>query len=158
MMPTAARGVAAIAFLAIAFLTAELYKPGLSPDTQWGWFSVICGGIGFLCGWMISGSRARGGWLAAGGTGMRTAVTAAFWAILAFSIREMVLRSMKRLYDDVTEAVIGTFNIMLVYGEAFYRTYSMDGPGALRFEPLIVLLVGGYLAGLLTEWAGRQWK
>ncbi len=155
MMPTAARAVAAVAFAGVAFMAAEVYKPGLTPDTQWGRFSTICAGIGVICGWMIAGARRRTGWLPAGATGMRTAVTIVFWALLLFSLREMVLRSMKRLYDGVTEAVVGTFNIMLVYGEAIWRTY---GTGELRYETLIVLLAGGFLAGVLTEWAGRQWN
>jgi hypothetical protein len=113
MMPTAARAVAAVAFAGVAFLGAEVYKPGLTPDTQWGQFSPICAAIGLVCGWMISGARRKPGWLAAGATGMRTSVTVVFWALLLFS---------------------------------------------LRYEPLIVLLAGGVLAGLLTEWAGRQWN
>ncbi|MFN6980031.1 MAG: TrgA family protein, partial [Gemmobacter sp.] len=145
MMPTAAKLVAAIAFAAVGFLAAEAYKPGLTPDTQWGLFSIICAGIGFVCGWMISGARRKPGVIGAGGTGMRTAVTIAFWVLLLFSVRDMVLRSMKRQYDGVFDAVEGTFDIMLKYGEAVWRSF---GTGDLRFEPLAVLLVGGFLAGV----------
>jgi hypothetical protein len=154
-MPTAARLVAALAFLAIGFIGAEVYRPGLSPDTPWGLFPMIAAGVGAVCGWMIAGARVGQGWLAAGGTGMRTSVTIAFWLLLIFSGREMILRSMKRLYDGPFEAAVATFGMMLHYGRAIWTTH---GTGAFRPDTLIVLLGGGFLAGLLTEWAGRQWK
>jgi hypothetical protein len=154
-MPTAARLVAAIAFLAVAFLGAEVFKPGLTPDTQWGLFPMIAAGVGAVCGWMIAGARAGRGWLSAGATGMRTSVTIVFWLLLLFSGREMVLRSMKRLYDGPFEGIVAVFALMLQYGQAIWTTH---GTGAFRPDTLIVLLGGGFLAGLLTEWAGRQWK
>lgn len=146
-MPTAAKMTAAIAFLAVAFFAAELYKPGLPPETQWGNFSLICAGLGALCGWIISGSRAGRGMRPAAGTGLRTAATVAFWALVGFSIWEMLSRSVDRRYRGVFEAIEGTFDIMLAYGAAL-----------LRPEPVIVLVIGGVLAGLLVEWAGRQWR
>ena len=154
-MPTAARLFAALGFLAVAFLAAEVYKPGLTPDTQWGRFTLVAAGIGALCGWMIAGARAGRGWLAAGGTGMRTGVTIAFWLLLIFSLREMLLRSTKRVYDGPFEAVVGVFALMLDYGQAIWTTH---GTGAFRPDTLVVLLGGGLLAGLLAEWAARQWK
>ena len=154
-MPTAAKLVAALAFLAIGFLGAELYKPGLSPDTQWGLFPVIAAAVGAACGWVISGGRAGRGWMSAGGTGMRTSITITFWLLLMFSSREMILRSMKRIYDGPFEAVVATFGLMLGFGQAIWTTH---GTGAFRPDTLIVLLGGGFLAGLMAEWAGRQWK
>jgi hypothetical protein len=154
-MPTAAKLAAALAFLAVGFFGAEVYKPGLTPDTQWGSFSLVAAGIGALCGWMIAGARRRGGWLAAGGAGMRTAVTIAFWVLLVFSLYGMVLRSLRRLYDDAFEAMIGIVNIMLTYGEAIWRDHATGG---FRPDTLVVLLGGGLAAGLLTEWVGRRWR
>jgi hypothetical protein len=153
-MPTAAKLVAAVAFMAVAFLAAEVFKPGLRPDTQWGLFPVVAAGVGAVCGWTISGARPRATWMGAGATGMRTAVTIAFWLLLLFSLREMVLRSLKRLYKDVFEAVIGTFSIALGYGQAIWTDFAT---GAFRPDTIVVLLVGGFLAGLATEWAGRRW-
>ncbi|MDO9525597.1 MAG: TrgA family protein, partial [Gemmobacter sp.] len=60
---------------------------------------------------------------------------------------EMVLRSMRKRYDGVFSAIEGTFDIILIYAAPL-----------LRPEPLIVLVLGGMLGGILADWAGRQWR
>ena len=146
-MPTAARLAAALADAAVAFFAAELYKPGLPPETQWGSFTAICTLIGILCGWGVMGRLAGKGMRAAWGSGLRTSANIVFYAMLLFSIYEMVLRSLRKRYDGVFEAIEGTFDIALVYGMAL-----------LRPEPLIVLVLGGIAAGAFAEWASRQWR
>jgi hypothetical protein len=146
-MPTAAKLTAAVAFLAVAYLAAELYKPGLPPETQWGMFSILCAALGALCGWLIAGPRAGRGWRAAAGIGVRTSATIAFWALVGFSVYEMILRSMRMRYQGVFDAIEGTFDIMLMYGTALMRP-----------EPVAALLLGGILAAWLAEWAGRRWR
>ena len=144
-MPTAARLAAAFAFAAVGFFAAELYKPGLPPETQWGRFTLICALIGLLAGWVIMGRLAGRGTRAALGNGLRTAAVMVFYAMVIFAVYEMILRSLRKRYGGVFEAVEGTFDIILIYGT-----------GLLRPEPLIVLVVGGMLAGLLTEWVARR--
>lgn len=146
-MPTAARLFAAAAFAAIGFLAAEIYKPGLPPETQFGRFSLLCTLIGLLCGWFVMGRFAGRGNRAALGSGLRTSANMVFYAMLLFSIHEMVLRSLRKRYGGVFEAIEGMFDIALVYGSAL-----------LRPEPLIVLIGGGLLGGLLVEWASRNWR
>lgn len=144
-MPTAARLAAALAFAAVGFFAAELYKPGMPPEMQWGRFTQVCVLIGMLCGWFLMGRLAGRGNRAALGSGLRTAAIMVFYAMLVFSIHEMVLRALSKRYRGVTEAVEGTFDIILIYGA-----------GLLRPEPLIVLILGGMLAGLFTEWVARR--
>ena len=146
-MPTAARLAAALAFALVGFMAAETYKPGLPPETQWGMFSVLCTLIGILCGWLVMGRLAGRGMRAALGSGLRTSANMVFYAMLLFSIYEMVLRSLRKRYDGVFEAIEGTFDIALGYGLAL-----------LRPEPMIVLVVGGMLAGLFAEWTSRRWR
>lgn len=146
-MPTAARLVAAFAFAAVAFFAAELYKPGLPPETQWGQFILLSTLIGLLTGWFVMGARVGRGNRAAMGYGLRTAATIVFFVALLFSIHAMVGQALRRRYDGVFDAVIGIIDFMLFYGQAL-----------LRPEPLITLIVGGMVAGLLAEWAGRQWS
>ncbi len=146
-MPTAAKFIALVAFAAVLFFAADAVKLQVPERTQWGYFSFVCAGIGALCGWVISGGRAGKGYVAGLGTGMRTAIQAAVWALLFFAVREIVFRSMKRMYDGVFDAVLGTFDIFLEYGTA-----------VMRPEPLVAILVGGALAGLLVEWTARQWR
>lgn len=146
-MPTAAKLVAALVFALIGFLAAEIFKPQMPEGTQFGWFSPICAGIGLLCGWIIMGSLAGRGLRVALGSGVRTAVTVAFWALIGFSIYEMLLRSTRLRYDGPMEAVLAAFDLALDYGRLM-----------LVPDVLAVLLVGGALGGALVEWAARQWR
>ncbi|MDZ4094008.1 MAG: TrgA family protein [Paracoccaceae bacterium] len=145
-MPTAAKLFAAVAFAAIGYFAAELFKPSMPETTQFGQFSLICAGIGVLCGWIVMGPLAGKGYSAAAGFGTRTAVTIAFWALLGFSIYEMVLRSTKMRYDGPMEAVAGAIGLMAEYG------VLMMTPAVLG-----VLVLGGMLGGMFAEWAARRW-
>ena len=146
-MPTAARLIAAALFALLAYAAAELFKPGMPPETQFGWFAPICALVGLVVGWTVSGALAGRGYRAAAGTGLRSSATIVFWVLLGFSVREMVLRSMRKQFKGVFEAIEGTFDIMLDFGQAL-----------LRPEPIVALAVGGIVAGLLTEWGSRRWR
>lgn len=146
-MPTAAKLFAALAFAAVGFFAAEAFKPALPEGTQFGFFTEICAALGALCGWRISGALAGKGYYASSGYGVRTSVTIVFWALLGFSIYEMVLRSMKLRYDGPFEAVVAVFD--LAYGYLLLMG---------RSDFLIILVAGGILGGMLTEWASRRWS
>ncbi len=139
-MPTAARLIAALGFAAVGLGVAWVLA--LLPL---GW--VVWGVAGAACGWFVMGSLVGRGYRAAAGFGVRTAVTAAFWALLALSLREMIRRAYLRQYDDPFEAIVAIFEIGLDRGRAL-----------IAAEPLAVLLLGGLLAGVLAEFAGRRWK
>lgn len=148
-MPTAAKAVAALAFALVAYFAAQGVKaPGVMPEgTQFGWFSEITAGIGFLCGWIVMGGLVGKGYGEAAASGLRVSVTIVFWALLGFAIYDMVQQSMKMRYHGPMEAVLDVFNIMLVNGKRL---------GTL--EILGTLAVGGVLGGVVAEWAGRRWK
>jgi len=146
-MPTAARLFASIAFTVLGYLATGIYRSGLPSETPTGALLPVCAAIGFLCGWIVMGKRVGKGYYAAAGTGVRTAATMVFFALLGFSVYEMVLRSMRKRYDGVFSAIEGTFDIILIYGAPL-----------LRPDPVIALVVGGVLGGMLAEWAGRQWR
>lgn len=145
-MPTAAKLFAAVAFAIVGYLAAEAFKPAMPEGTQFGVFGLVCAGIGALCGWFIMGRLAGLGYYAASGFGARTSVTLVFWALLAFSLREMILRSTKLRYDGPMEALTAALALMLEYGRLM-----------LTPEVLGTLLVGGLLGGVLTEWAAKRW-
>lgn len=146
-MPTAAKLVAAFAFAAVAFFAAEMFKVAMPEGNAFGRFSYICAGLGVLCGWFVMGKLAGGGYRAAMGYGVRTSVTITFWALLLFSGYEMIIRSTKLRYDGPMEALTAVVDLMLERGR------WMATP-----EVLGTLFVGGILAGLLVEWAGKQWR
>jgi hypothetical protein len=146
-MPTAAKLVAAIVFAALAYLAAEVYKVGVPERTVWGVFNVICAAVGALCGWFVMGRLAGRGYGAAMGYGLRTTVTFVFWIVVGFSIYQMILRSMNLRYGGPMEAIVGTFDLMIEYGQSM-ATGMM----------IATLLTGGVVAGAIVEWAGRRWK
>ena len=49
-MPTAAKAAAGVWFALVGFVAAEAYKPLMPPETQFGFFSVVCAGFGFVIG------------------------------------------------------------------------------------------------------------
>lgn len=146
-MPTAARLVAALLFAMVGFFTAEIYKPLYPFEAQWGIFTPVSAGIGLLSGWFVSGKHAGRGMRAAMGNGLRTSFVMVFFAMIIFSVEAMLGRSMMKLYDGIFQAILGTFDFVLQYGATL-----------LHPEPLIVLIIGGMLAGAATEWAARRWS
>jgi hypothetical protein len=147
MMPTAAKLIAAVAFAIVAFIAAATYVPHMPEGSQIGLFREITAGIGFAVGWFVMGGLVGPGYAEAAASGVRTSVTLVFFALLGFSVLQMVKKSYKMLYDGPMEAVLGVFEIMLDYGRMM-----------LQPDVLGVLAVGGILGGMLAEWAGRRWS
>ncbi len=146
-MPTAAKIFAAIFFFGLCYLAAEAVKPFMPPDSQTGYMSLISAVIGAPVGWYVSGDLAGRGLRAAIGTGMRSAITAVILALLFFSGREMILRSINHRYHGPTEALQAMMGLMLYYGKLV-----LNPPVALT------LLGGGAVVGLMVEWVNRRWR
>jgi hypothetical protein len=145
-MPTAAKLVASVLFALLSFFIADLYAQGITDGTRTTYLLPGCAAIGLICGWRVMGRLVGKGMGDALGSGIRTALTIVFFALLLFSIYEMVVTSTKGLYDGPMEAVLAIFDIMLGYGR------GLGTP-----ELIGVILVGGGLAGMATEWADRRW-
>lgn len=149
-MPTAAKLVAAILFFMVGYQAArftllETFPEGLHGNTI---FPMSIALIGVWQGWMVSGSRAGQGWRAAFGNGMRCGAQIAVFGLLVYALRTMFQRASNLRYDAPWEAVIATFDLFIQY---FVQTLE---------SPLIwgTLLIGGAIAGILTEVAGRLWR
>lgn len=146
-MPTAAKLFAAIAFAVIGFAAAEAFKPQMPPETTFGVFSLICAAIGAVCGWKIMGPRVRQGWVTAMSVGVTTAAAMTGLALLGFSVREMIIRSLNRRFDGPLDALLGTFEIALEYAWLLVDIRVMG-----------VLVIGALLGGIIAEAAGRRWR
>lgn len=145
-MPTAARLLAALGMAAVAFFTAEIYKPGLPPETVWGSFTTYCVVFGVLVGWFDLGRIVGKGYNAAITSGIRSAAVLAFWCLVFFSIYEMIQKSLQKRYRDVSEALEGVFVLIAEFGTAL-----------LRPEPMVVLVVGSILVAFMAEWGHKRW-
>lgn len=65
----------------------------------------------------------------------------------AVSTYQMVQQSTKMVYDGPIEAMLGVFDLMMINGRKM-----------LTVGVLGVLVIGGILGGMATEWAGRKWR
>jgi len=146
-MPTAAKLFAAVAFAALGFFTAEIFKPHMPPGTQFGLFSFYVALIGLACGWRVLGPEAGRGMVNSANAGLRAALATALVALVIFSTEEMLVRAFRKEYHGPMDAVIGIIGLGVGYVERF-----------LAFDTLLVLFAGGALAGCLSEWASRRWR
>ena len=105
--------------------------------------------IGFLCGWVIIGSRANGqlGFSIAPSVGVSGVVAMVFWVLLLMTLNEMLRLAMARRYDGGTEALTAIVPIGTEYGRHL-----------LHSNILLTLLVGGMFAGWLADWSARRWR
>ncbi len=147
-MPTASKLIGAVSFLLVAFFGAEVMKPYFPEGYSPGSYSIFVALIGLIVGWRTMGPNAGRGMVKAFGTGIRTSITIVFWGLLLFAIVEMLKRSTDRRYDGVTEALLGTFDIMIEYGKIV-----ISAPPTLG-----VLVIGGLFSAWLTELAARRWS
>lgn len=146
-MPTAARLVAALSLAILGFVVSGQIK-GLMPEgTGFGYFTYVNIGLGIITGWRLVGARIGRGVVGAlnnGITGMAVMVMAGL--VLQGAVKMFDLAH-RRIYDDPFEAVGDVFANALEY------FFIMAVP-----HVLITLVVGGALAGLLTENAARRWR
>ena len=147
MMPTAARLIAALVLAATAWVTSQTVKPYLPEGIDFGWFDYLNVVLGLVIGWIVIGRRAGRGLSAAIGNGVTAAAVLAFWAIFLQASYEMLRQSMNRRYDGPTEAILDVFQMCLEYG---LHLINLDVIGPL--------IVGGILAGILSELANRIWR
>ncbi|WP_368187846.1 TrgA family protein [Aestuariibius sp. HNIBRBA575] len=144
-MPTFARLMAAILFAALAAYVSELTKPLYPPERQLNFYTEFNAFCGLIVGWRVAGSRAGIGISGAIGYGLTAAVAVFITALFFQCAYEMVMRSLQKQYDTAPEAVIGVFELMYEYG-IFLSTVQVWA----------VTLVGGILAGILTELVSRR--
>ncbi|MGL5010561.1 MAG: TrgA family protein [Paracoccaceae bacterium] len=145
-MPTAAKLVAAVLFALLGFFVADLYAQGITTGRRTTWLHEGAAAISMICGWRVMGVLVGKGMGAAVGSGIRTALTAVFFTLLAFAIYDMVVISTKGRYDGPMEAVLAVFEIIVNLGR-----------GLLTPEIIGTLLVGGALGGIASEAISRRW-
>lgn len=146
-MPTAAKLVAALCFAIVGWIAANVYVPILGEGYNAGFFRELVGLIGGVVGWRVMGPDAGQGYWQSMGSGLKTSITLVFFALLFFSIREMVMQSMKMRYEGPLDAVLDVFALMLE------RAREMMTPDIVG-----TLLIGGIIGGLLTEKASKTWR
>ncbi len=144
-MPTTGRFVGAVLFGALAWYTSILIMPLFPEGTNLGWFQEVNTGFGLLAGWRIAGPRAGTGYVAAFSYGLTAMVAMVVMALFFHSTVIMIEQSLRKRYDGPGEAVTAVFEMFVEHGTL------MATP-----EIIATLVLGGFAAGLTTEFFGRR--
>jgi hypothetical protein len=146
-MPTGAKAMAAVCFAIVGWMTANAYVPNMPEAGRVGFLREMVGLLGAIVGWRVMGTSVGKGYVRAIGSGLKTMILLAFFALLLFGIYEMLQLSVRMRYDGPIEAVLDVFQRMME------RSVPLLSTGVLG-----VMLVGGAVAGILTENASRRWR
>ncbi|MDC0656852.1 TrgA family protein [Leisingera sp. SS27] len=146
-MPTGARLAAAISLATLAFIVSFLVMPLLPEGTNFGYFVHINVVLGLLCGWIFMGKRAGRGVVPAINNGLTGMAVLVLWALFVQGAWEMFRLAMRHRYGGPFEALSQIF----VIGMEYFFLIAVP-------SVLIPLVVGGALAGLVTENASQRWR
>ncbi|MCA0921511.1 TrgA family protein [Pseudooceanicola nanhaiensis] len=148
-MPTAARLIGAICLLILAFVVSGMVQEVMPDETNFGWMLPLNMVLGLLVGWTTLGKRADGS-LSHGNAavmGITAVAVLVFWAVALQAGNEALRLSLERRFDGPMEALLSLFPIAGDYGQHL-----------LHMHILWTLAVGGMLAGIFTNMAGRRWR
>lgn len=146
-MPTAARLIAALCLVVLAFVVTTQVIPLFPEGTDFGYFLWVNMTIGALCGWIVMGKRAGRGITPAINNGFTGVTAMMFWGLFVQGTNEMVRLAMRNRYDGPFEAIIAIFEI----GYEYALTIAVPGI-------ILTLLIGSLISGLATEYAWRRWR
>jgi hypothetical protein len=146
-MPTGAKLVAAVTFAVVGWVLANYYAVNMPDASSVGPIREGAAVVGALVGWQVMGPSVGKGYVEAAGAGIKTAVVLAVVALFLLALREMLDNSVKLRYDGALDAILDVF-----------QTMARRSTGLVSFGVFGTILIGGIIAGLLTEKAGRRWK
>lgn len=147
MKYTSGRLVATILLAATAWLTSQVIRVAMPPDTQFGMFDQVNVLIGGAVGWMFVGARLQRGLANALGIGLTAAVVLLFWGLMVQAFMGMFAQANRRQYDGPMEAAVGVFEI------------GFDLFLSIANTPVLTTLVlGSVISVLVAERAARNWR
>ncbi|EPX80247.1 TrgA family protein [Litoreibacter arenae] len=146
-MPTAAKLVAGVIFAATGYLVAELIRPTFSEGQPLKWLLPVCVGVPLVVGWRIMGKLVGKRYGASMNNGLYVVAVSIISVTFVFAVALMIKKSRRLQYDGPMEALVDVFAIMLEYG-------------VLLLNPMVlaVLVGGGVIGGLASEWAHRKFE
>lgn len=138
--------MAAISFAVVGFITALAYIPNMPEAGRAGSLPMMVAVLGAIVGWRVMGTSVGKGYFRAIGSGWKTIVVLVFFALLFSAIYEMLQLSVRMRYDGPLDAILDVFQRM------------MDRSVPLLTVPVLgAMVIGGAIAGMLTENASRRW-
>lgn len=146
-MPTGAKAIAAVGFAVVGWITAHTYVQNMEIPTSVGYLREVTALLGAIIGWRVMGNSVGKGYLRSIGAGWKTMIVLVFFTLLTAGLYEMLQLSVKMRYDGPIEAILDVFQRMLD------RSFPL-----LTVPVLLVMVIGGGIAGLLAENANRRWR
>jgi len=146
-MPTAAKLVAAVVFAGVGYLASELIRAALPEGQPAGWLLPVCTLLPMTIGWRVMGKLVGKNYGVSMNNGLYVVVLSTVSVNFVFATALMIKKSRRLQYDGPMEALVDVFAPMLEYG-------------LLLLNPAVlgVLLVGGFVGGVLSEWAHRKFE
>ncbi|WP_411891990.1 TrgA family protein [Yoonia sp. SDW83-1] len=145
-MPTAGRLAAALAFFIYGWYIALQATPFFPEGNLPGYAVPLSIGVSILVGWMVVGSRAGRGYIAAIGNGLTGAAAYTLWMVFLISFYDMIRKSLRRLYDGPMDAIVDVFALMVDLGQDFYD-----------INLIINVVVGGIICALISEYFAKRY-
>lgn len=146
-MPTAAKLVAAFIFAVCGYMVSELVRAELPEGQKLGWLVQVCVFVPMVVGWRVMGKLVGNNYGVSMNNGLYGIVVSTVSVTFIFAVALMIKKSRRLQYDGPMEALVDVFAIMLEYGLLLLNPFV-----------LIVLVGGGFLAGLASEWAHRRFE
>lgn len=146
-MPTAAKALGAATFAIVGWLVAHAYVPGMPDAGAAGGIREYSAVVGVVVGWTVMGNSVGKKYIDAIGYGWKTVIVMVFVATMFFSVYEMLIQSTRQVYSGPIDAILDIFARMLDRARAL-----------LTFSVLMTMVIGGAVAGLITEVASRRWR
>ena len=146
-MPTAARLMGAISLSLVAYILSRMIMPLMPDGTDFSYFVLTNMALGLVAGWVVMGPRAGGDILAGIGNGLTGVFILVLWGLTAQAILEMLSRSLQRRYDGLGEAFLAVLNL----GAEYFLVMA-------TLPIAVAIIVGGAVAGILTNLAKARWR
>ncbi|APG46812.1 TrgA family protein [Phaeobacter porticola] len=146
-MPTAARLIAALSMALVGIVVSFLIMPLMPEGTAFGYFVYVNAGLGAVIGWVWVGRHVGLGVVNAINNGLTGVGLLVLWGLFLQGAWEMFRLAMRNRYDDPFEALSAIF----VIGLDFFFVMAVP-------HVLLALVIGGILAGLVTENAAARWR
>ncbi|OYU19731.1 MAG: hypothetical protein CFE34_03695 [Rhodobacteraceae bacterium PARR1] len=146
-MPTAAKLMGALLFALIGAAVALRLPAYLPEGMKIGLLLPITLSVSGLLGWRLAGPRSgQQSYSEAAATGLMTVTVTVVTLLLIFGLLEMLRLTQRMIYKGPMEAVIGIFEQAMKFAPHLWHS-----------DLLLVMGIGGLLAGLACEVAGRRW-
>lgn len=149
-MPTGPKLVGAVCLALLAAVIAELSKQAILADRTmtFGYFTPVSALVGAVVGWrFLGGTRPEEGLVAEISHGFSAVILMLFLGFFVFGTYEMLMKSLRRHYADVMEALRGIIDFGIEYA-----------PFLLRYDTMAALFGGAVISGVLTGLARRHWR